>query len=79
MHEFRKIPTANKTYTSSQKYTNMVVGEHRIQTFKVLIVVLFLLLLSFDPTSAQPLLLFMDKCFVQIYLNVNVSPSPNKE
>ena len=52
----------------------MVVGEHGIQTFEVVVVVLsLLLLLSFDvfvPTSAHPLL-FVDKWFVQIYLNVN--------
>ena len=73
MHEFWTIPTANMRYTRLQNYTNMVVGKHGIQTFKVVVVVLLLLLLSFDvfvPTSAHPLL-FLDKWFVQIYLNVN--------
>ena len=33
------------TYTRSQNYTNMVVGEHGIQTFKVVVIMLFWLLL----------------------------------
>ncbi len=55
----------------------MVVGEHGIQTFKVVVVVLLLLLvllLSFDvfaPKSTHHLLI-LDKWFVQIYFNVNV-------
>ena len=53
-------------YSKLQNYTNMVVGEHGIQTFEVMIIVLLLLLLSFDdvfvPTSAHPLL-FMDNWF----------------
>jgi hypothetical protein len=39
----------------------MVVGKHGIQLLKVVVVV---------PTSAHPLL-FLDKWFVQIYLNVS--------
>ena len=60
------------TYTRSQNYTNMVVGKHGIQTFKVMVVVVLLLLLSFNvfvPTSAHPLLP-LDNWFVQIYKNV---------
>ena len=60
------------THTRLQNYTNMVVGEHEIETFEVVVVVL-LLLLSFDVfvlTSAHPLF-FMDKWFVQMYLNVS--------
>jgi hypothetical protein len=49
----------------------MVVGEHGIQTFKVVVVVLFV----FVPTSAYPLS-FLDKQFVQIYFNVS-SLHPN--
>ena len=48
----------------------MVVDKHGMQTFEVVVVVL----LSFDvfiPTSAHPFL-FLDKKFVQIYLNVNL-------
>jgi hypothetical protein len=48
-----------------------MVGKHAIQTFEVVVDVLLLLLLSFDvfgPTSAHSLL-FLDKWFVQIYLN----------
>ena len=65
MHEFWIIPTANVMYTRSQKYTNMVVGERGIQSFKV---VLLLLLVSFNvfvPTRAHPLL-FLNKWFVQM-------------
>ena len=66
MHEVWTILT-NLTYTRSQNYTNMVVGEHGIQTSKVVVVVLLLLLLSFGVfvlISAHPLL-FLDKWFVQ--------------
>ena len=42
MHDFWTIPTASMTYTRSQNYTNMVVGEHGIQTFKVVVVVLLI-------------------------------------
>ena len=51
------------TYTRVQTYTNMVVGEFGIQIFEVVVVVLLLLILSYDlfvPTSAHPLL-FLDK------------------
>ena len=62
MYEFWSIPTSNMMYARSQKYTNMVIDEHEIQTFEVVFVVfLLLLLLSFDflvPTSAHPLLYF---------------------
>ena len=61
----------SKTNIRLQNYTNMVVDELGIQTFKVLIFVL----LSFDafvPTSTH-LLLIMDKWFVQfVYLNISV-------
>ena len=59
-------------YTRVQNYTNMVVGEHGMQKFKGMVIMLLLLLLLIDvlvPTSAHPLL-FLDKWFVQIYLNV---------
>jgi hypothetical protein len=39
MREFWTIPTANMMYTTSQNYTNMVVGKHGIQTFEVNVVV----------------------------------------
>ena len=41
-----------------------------------MVVVLMLLLLSFDvcvSTSDMHLLLFLDKCFVRMYINVNYS------
>ena len=50
-------------YTRSQNYTNMMVGEHEIQTFEVKIVMLLLLLMPIDvfvPTSVH-LLLILDK------------------
>ena len=56
--------------TRLQNYIHMVVGKHGTQTFKVLIVLLLLLLLSFDVfvlTNAY-LLLVLIKWFVQIYL-----------
>jgi hypothetical protein len=59
MYESWTILTANMTYTRSQNYTNIVIGEHRVQDFEVVVVVLLFLLLSFDvfiPTSAHPLI-----------------------
>ena len=47
---------------------NMVVGEHGIQAFEVVVVLLFD---TSVPTSAQPLL-FSNQWFVQIYLNVSL-------
>ena len=70
---FGQIPIANMAYTRSQNYTNMVIDEHGLQTFKVVVLVLLLLLLSSDvfvPSSVHPLI-FLDKWFIQIYLNVS--------
>ena len=60
------------TYTKSQNFTNTVVGELGIQTFKVVVIIFIFLLLSFDtisPTHAHPLF-FVDKWFLQIYLSL---------
>lgn len=69
--DFGQFPTT-MTYTRSQNNTKIaIVGEHGIQTFKVVVVVLLLLLLSFDvfvPTSAHPL--FFKK---MIFLNISNS------
>ena len=65
MHDFWKILIANMTYTK-WNYITMVVGEHGIQTLKVVVIVVV-----FVPTSAHPLV-FSDKWFVQIYLNVTL-------
>ena len=51
----------------------MMVGEHEMQSFELVVVVLLFLLLLFDvfvPTSAHPLL-YLDNWCVQIYLNVS--------
>ena len=59
------------TYTRSQNHTNIAMaGEHGIQTFKVVVVVLLLLFLSFDvfvPTSAHPFF------FIKVILPNNIS------
>ena len=50
-----------------------MVDKHGIQTFKIVVVVLLRLLVLFDffvPKSAHPLL-FLDRWFVEIYLNVS--------
>ena len=63
MCDFWTIPTAAMTYTRSQNYTNIAVGKHGIQTFKVVVVMMLHLRLSFYvfvPTSAHPLSI-MDK------------------
>jgi hypothetical protein len=74
MHKIWIILTADMTYTRSPNYTNMVVGKYGRPTLKVLVVVLLLLLLSFDifvPTSAHPLTC-LNKWFVQVlYLIVS--------
>lgn len=60
MREFWTMPTANMMYTQSQNYTNTMVGEHKIHTFEIVIVMLLLVLLSFAifvPTSTHLLLL----------------------
>ena len=56
-------------YTRLQNYTNMMVGEHEIQTFEVMIVVLLLLLMPIDVfvLTSVHLLLILDKWFVQMY------------
>lgn len=67
-HELWTILTANMTYTRLKNYINMMIGEHGIQAFKVVVVMFLLLLLSFVvfvPTSTHSLL-FSDKRFVQI-------------
>ena len=52
------------TYTRVQKYTNMVVGELGIQIFEVVVVVLLLLMLSFDLLVPQVQIpyYFLEKC-----------------
>ena len=70
MHDIWTIPTTNMMYIRLQSYTNMVGGEHGIQTFEVVVVVLLLLLLLlFNVLCA--FLIFLDNWFVQINLNVN--------
>ena len=78
MHKFWTIPTVNITYISFWTYTSMVVGEHGIQTFKVVVVVLFafgIVIWCFCPHKCTSLS-FLDKQFVQIYFNVS-SLHPN--
>ena len=61
MYEIWTIPTTNMTYTRSQNYKNMMVGEHGIKTFKVFVVVLLLLVLLYDvfvPTNTRPFFIF---------------------
>jgi hypothetical protein len=70
MHELWTTPTTNMTYTRSQNYTNVMVGEHEIHHL--------LLLLSFHvfvPTSAHALL-FVDKWIVQIHLKWQLLNQP---
>ena len=61
MHEFWTLPTANMTYIKSQNCTNMVIGEHEIQTIEVVLNVLLFLLLTFDvfsPHKCTSLIIF---------------------
>ena len=71
MHEFWTISIVNMLYINMNNYTSMMVGEHELQTFKI-VVDLSLLLLSCDvlfPQMHIPIML--DKWFVQMRLNVN--------
>jgi hypothetical protein len=64
MHAFWTIPDRAKLHKCG-------VGEHGVHTFKVLVIVFLLLLLSFDvfvPTSAHHLS-FWDNWFVHMYFN----------
>jgi hypothetical protein len=60
MQDFWMIPTAN---IRLQIYTSMMVGEPRIHTLEVVVVVW-----CFVPQVHVP---YLDKWFVEIYLNVN--------
>ena len=56
MHELWTILIVNMMYTRSQNYTNMIIGKQNTM-FEVVLVVLLLLLLSFDVfglTSTHP-------------------------
>jgi hypothetical protein len=73
MHDdFWTIPTANMTYTRSETYTNMVVGKHRIENIKSCGLLLLLVFFDFFVPTRAHFLLFLDKWFVQIYLNVDL-------
>ena len=55
----------------------MVVGEHEIQIFEVVVVELLFLMCMLDvfvPKTSQPLLI-MEEWFVQIYLNIDLYKS----
>ena len=49
----------------------MMVGEHGIQTVKLVVIVLLLSFDIFIPASAHPLFIWT-KWFVQIYVNVSL-------
>ena len=73
MHEFWTILAAKKTYSRSQKYTNM--GDWQawntsFQSCGYCIVASVVVILCFVSKSAHPLL-FWDKWCVQINLDVN--------
>ena len=55
------------TYTRSQNYTNVVVSELGIQTFKVVVVVI---ICCFCPHKCTSLVIF-GYGFAKIFLNVN--------
>ena len=65
MHGFWMISIANMMYTKLQNHEN-VVGEHGILTFEVVVVVW-----CFCVYKCTHALLFLDKWFVQIFLNVS--------
>ena len=55
INEFWTIAAANMTYTKLQNYTNSVIGEHGIQTFEFMVVVLLLLVFEvFSPQEHTP-------------------------
>ena len=54
MQEFWTISIINIMYTRLQNCTNMMVGEHGIQMFEVLVVVLLLLMLFLSLQVHKP-------------------------
>ena len=74
MHEFCIILIVNMTYTRSQNHTNMVVGEHGIQTNQscnCCVIAFDVVISCFCPRKCTSLII-LDKWFVQIYLNVSL-------
>ena len=75
MHDYWTISIANTTYTKSQHYKKMVVNKHEIQTFEVAIVMLLLLLLSFDvfvPTNTHFLIFFIWTSGLSKYTSMSI-------
>ena len=63
------------TYTVSQNYTDMMIGEHGIQTFKVVVVVLllfFVVIWCFLSPQVHISYYFKNKQYVRIYLNITL-------
>ena len=81
MHEFWEIPTANMTYSKSEKNSNMVVDEHGIQAFTVVVAVLLLLLLfgvwCFCPHKYTSLINFEQVVCPIFNLNFSCTCSPS--
>jgi hypothetical protein len=48
MQQDLTIPTTKMTYNMSQKYTNVMVGKHGIQTFGVVVVNVIAFIVVFD-------------------------------
>ena len=76
MHECWTIPTANMTHNRSQKYTNTMVGKHGIQNIQscgCCVVALGVVVSQYfsRPGKRTSPLLFMDKWFFQVCLNVD--------
>ena len=70
---FGKKLTINIVYTGSQNYTNMVVGEHGIQTIEGVVDILLFLRLLFDvfaPTNAHPLLIWTSGLLKYTYMPI---------
>ena len=53
MHEFWTILIANMTYTRLQNYTNIMVDEHGIQTFIVVVVACVFIIWCFCPPQVH--------------------------
>ena len=74
MHEFWTTPIVNMTYTRSQNYTYMMVGEHRIQhiwSCDCCVVAFVAVVWCFVVPTCAHVLLCLSKWLVQIHLNVN--------
>lgn len=81
MHGFQMISTVNMMYTRSKNYTNMLIDEHGVQTFEVVVGVLLVLLSLIDvfvPTKCTSLIILRQVVCLNI-LKYHMAMSYNRD